>query len=307
MRYKIIILLLITVILLFVFRNKTATKHSLIQNKTSITPVNEVQKRTRKEESKTTVLANQKIIPASAQPLSNKELEIYEQIVKELDILDKQQYPTIIQELKYQLFQCAQLNKYNYLFANSPELYSSQQKSTYQQSKSKCQTITQKYKYLSSVLNSSRSVNILQRLLNSEDNTDKNLYEFNHIPSKEEQYEFTNNMIQYFIDSESPYLLENVILNQRRSQYLVKNTTISELLGSYNIDYISMINKQALTLLSCKFKGSVTCDESSLFMLSECFNNEEACGLSVKEWFNYAFTDAHLNDIDKVIAYYLSA
>lgn len=307
MRYKIIILLLITVILLFVFRNKTATKHSLIQNKTSITHVNEVQKRTRKEESKTTVLANQKIIPASAQPLSNKELEIYEQIVKELDILDKQQYPTIIQELKYQLFQCAQLNKYNYLFANSPELYSSQQKSTYQQSKSKCQTITQKYKYLSSVLNSSRSVNILQRLLNSEDNTDKNLYEFNHIPSKEEQYEFTNNMIQYFIDSESPYLLENVILNQRRSQYLVKNTTISELLGSYNIDYISMINKQALTLLSCKFKGSVTCDESSLFMLSECFNNEEACGLSVKEWFNYAFTDAHLNDIDKVIAYYLSA
>jgi len=74
-----------------------------------------------------------------------------------------------------------------------------------------------------------------------------------------------------------------------------------EILGTINPVYTKHILTQASVLLSCQYNKGMTCSPISTYMLKQCFEYEEACGLDVQTWFQTHNTPAHNRDIAKLV------
>ena len=112
--------------------------------------------------------------------------------------------------------------------------------------------------------------------------------------------------VAYVLKSQSAPLitiLQNVPRDNETQMYMHKLSTI---LGTLNLIYTRQILQQATILYSCRYSQSITCSPSALYMLQQCIEYEEACGLDVLTWFELNHTKAHNRDIANLIAYFES-
>jgi len=77
-------------------------------------------------------------------------------------------------------------------------------------------------------------------------------------------------------------------------------------LGTIDPIYTKMILSQASVLFSCQFNDGMTCSPTSKYMLGQCYQYENACGLDLQTWFQTHHTPAHNRDIAKVIVLFES-
>lgn len=124
--------------------------------------------------------------------------------------------------------------------------------------------------------------------------------------SDEEKQNFLTDAIKLIITSKSASLIVKIgelPLSAESQPYfnqLFKN------LGTISPIYTRLILTQASVLFSCQYNEGMTCSPISTYMLKQCFENENACGLDVQTWFQTNNTPAHNRDIAKLIDFFES-
>jgi len=238
--------------------------------------------------------------------LNKHEEEMFNLIMENLKNKEGELRTQEVQELMRKFQNCGQLSQFKYKFETFPQLFSKTQKQVFKNNQDSCNKLLNKHKNLMLVAKSYKGNRVLQKLMGQTQFTAALSFKNRHIPTPEDRNENTRNLIKEFVSTQSNNLLNAIQHNLKLTNFLAEDTSISELLQSKNVNYLKSVTLQALTLFSCHSTTNNNCNEDSFTMQKECFENDEACGLTLKQWYNYAFTDAHLDDIDLIKNYYFS-
>jgi len=236
---------------------------------------------------------------------TQQEIELIQSIITEIGINKDAQSLKTLQKVEAKFHTCHMLKQYSSRFDKNPVSYSEKQKTYLKNATSNCTKLMSKYQMFSLVYNSRIYNELRSEILAGTEAQLLNRYS-KPKSSEQEMYNQTQQITQEFLTEKNPFILESTLMMQRQSRFLIKNSSIYTTLGSHNIEYLNMINNQALTLISCQFDQSQTCSSNSNTMLTACFNDEQACGLNVQDWYQSFFTQAHLDDIDLLVNYYLN-
>jgi len=76
------------------------------------------------------------------------------------------------------------------------------------------------------------------------------------------------------------------------------------LLGGIDRYYLKEIQAITLTRISCAFQQGETCASTGLFMLRQCAETRDACGMDFEAWYEHYTTDAMRADIELLMNFY---
>ncbi len=116
----------------------------------------------------------------------------------------------------------------------------------------------------------------------------------------EQKASYKRELVSFLINSHNAQLmlyLPELIYSYDTSDVL----GLSAVVGTVNEEYHLMVSVKASLLLSCDYNQGITCSPASTYMINQCVNNEEACGLDLKSWFDHINTPAHNRDIHDVV------